>query len=126
MAVGKYASRFTVSFNPILPLERVILDRLQPMTTPTRQQWLRSLLIEGFLLECRTLPMGHTPLPASVSAPTFARRPAPPPAPYVFPSTPRSTGNQKQAMFAVDTQADANASRPSLDKPLAHLRRVIG
>ena len=41
--------------DPRMALEAIILNRLERIPTARRQEWLRSLLVQGFRLECLVL-----------------------------------------------------------------------
>ena len=47
--------RVAVKLDPRVALESIILSRLERTPTPRRQEWLRSLLLQGFRSECREL-----------------------------------------------------------------------
>ena len=47
--------RITVRLDPSILLERLILDRLAAIPKPRHQDWLRSLLVNGYLAEARVL-----------------------------------------------------------------------
>jgi hypothetical protein len=105
-----------------MALEALILQRLQRIPTGRRQEWLRGLLVRGFLGECRQrreadggacdLSGATTPRPGMAFAGWLIERT---PGPHVQPAaTPDSSDPPRPV--AVDTH----------DKPFAHLRKVIG
>lgn len=47
--------RIVVRLDPRVALESIILSRLERTPTRRRQEWLRSLLLQGFRSECREL-----------------------------------------------------------------------
>lgn len=47
--------RIAVRLDPRVALESIILSRLERTPTRRRQEWLRSLLLQGFRSECREL-----------------------------------------------------------------------
>jgi hypothetical protein len=105
-----------------MAFEALILQRLQRIPTGRRQDWLRGLLVQGFLDECRLRreadaeacapPQAATPRQGTAFAGWLTERsptPQPPPAP----------------------KADlCDPPRPAVagtnEKPFAHLRKVIG
>ena len=44
-----------VQLDPRLALEAILLNRLARLPTTRRQEWLRSLLVQGFRSECQAL-----------------------------------------------------------------------
>ena len=105
-----------------MAFEALILQRLQRIPTGRRQEWLRGLLVQGFLDECRLRreaggevcapPRAATPRQGTAFAGWLTERsptPQPPPAPNADRCDPPRPA-------AVDTN----------DKPFAHLRKVIG
>ncbi len=55
MAKTKPGQRVALQLDPRIALEAIILNRLERTPTARRQEWLRSLLVQGFRLECLTL-----------------------------------------------------------------------
>ena len=107
-----------------MAFEALILQRLQRIPTGRRQAWLRGLLVQGFLEECRLRREadGEACAPRRTTAPrqgkAFAgwlteRSPAPPPQ---SPPAVKADLCDPPRPAAVDTN----------DKPFAHLRKVIG
>ena len=102
-----------------MAFEALILQRLQRVPTGRRQEWLRGLLVQGFVGECRgrreanDAPAGATkPRQGTSFAGWLSERPPvpqPAPAPKVDRCDPRRSAD-------LDTT----------DKPFAHLRKVIG
>ena len=126
MTIAESSSRFTIVLSPSILLERLILDRLQTLTGATRQHWLRSLLVEGFLVECRTLRTVRDQWLPLLSPHGESRRLTPKSAPYAWASTLRFTGNSDPVTPRVVPTVDVTATTLHFDKPFAHLRRVIG
>jgi hypothetical protein len=44
-----------VRLDPRIALEAIILNRLERIPAPRRQEWLRGLMVQGFRSECLTL-----------------------------------------------------------------------
>ena len=55
MAKTKPGHRVVVHLDPRMALEAIILNRLECLPTARRQEWLRSLLVQGFRSECQAL-----------------------------------------------------------------------
>lgn len=55
MAKAKPGHRLVLQLDPRIALEAIILNRLERIPTPRRQEWLRGLLVLGFRSECQTL-----------------------------------------------------------------------
>jgi len=105
-----------------MAFEALILQRLQCIPTGRRQEWLRGLLIQGFLVECRQRreadgeacdrPGAATRRPGNAFAGWLTERT---PTPHASAAAePSSSDSQRPAAVA------ANA------KPFARLRKVIG
>ena len=124
-ALGISASqRFSLTLDPGLVLERMILSRLTGLKRKCGQDWLRSLLVQGFLAEGQWLRRerqgggdGAAPAEARIPTTPFANwlahasvpaRRAPEPAP----------GAVRQTVTVIEPVAGS--------KPFAHLRNVIG
>ena len=123
--MAEYGSsvRLTVVLNASLPLERLLLEKIYSLNKTTQQHWLRSLLVEGWLIECRMLQLACGP--AQSAAPTRSR--------FVLKRSSTmlrgslgSTGNNLSASLAPVTQAETNIAPLNCDKPLAYLKRVLG
>ena len=115
--------RLTVVLNANLPLERLLLEKIYSLNKTTQQHWLRSLLVEGWLIECRMLQLACGS--AQSAAPTGSR--------FVLKQSsmmcrdnPGSTGNNLSSSLAPVAQAETKTAPPNRDKPLAYLKRVLG
>lgn len=116
--------RLSLTLDPGLVIERLILQRLSGLKRKRGQDWLRSLLVQGFLAEGRWLRsdlQGNrrnvVPRETTVPATPFAgwleqAQPAKQPEAVAVPDAPTA------AVPSLTAQADA--------KPFAHLRKVIG
>ena len=124
--------RFSLTLDPGLVLERLILARLSGLTRKRAQDWLRALLAQGFLAESQWLRSARhsgqdrvatddptiptTPFAswlgnASVSATRAAVRVTEPVQPIVA---------------AIESPTKVIAASTTGSKPFAHLRKVIG
>jgi len=55
MTKTKPGQRVALQLDPRIALEAIILNRLERIPAARRQEWLRSLLVQGFRLECLAL-----------------------------------------------------------------------
>ena len=116
--------RITLSLDPGLVLERMILQRLAGLKRRRGHDWLRSLLVQGFLAESRWIRSDRQGNPED-AAPRATTLPATPFADWLEraqPVSPLKTDVPAAvAMLSTPTRgADATL------KPFAHLRKVIG
>lgn len=119
-------SRFVMTLDAQLPLERMLLARLQSLSGRSKQTWLRSLLTAGFLAECRVCQTPRESAPTGAPSDVSAQAPVPRSAPYTWPSARRFTGNVKAEEPSRKTRTDDTSTVRSGDKPFAYLRQVIG
>ena len=75
MAKSQPGTRVTVQLDPRLALEAILLNRLARLPTTRRQEWLRSLLVQGFRSECQAL-RGVSEDPTRRPTMAFAQRQA--------------------------------------------------
>ncbi len=116
--------RLSITLDPGLVLERLILRRLADLQRKRGQDWLRSLLVQGFLAEGRWLRSGdprgsHCGVPVEPAVPTtpFSR--------WLQGAHDNGGSDQESA----PRSAKAPTTPPSTScnsKPFAHLRKVIG
>ena len=119
MANQRGGQRLCLQLDPRMAFEALILQRLQRIPTGRRQEWLRGLLVQGFLDECRGRREMHGVPPAATTprqGTAFAswltgRSPVPQAA-----SAPNVDPGDPPRPAAVATN----------EKPFAHLRKVIG
>ena len=120
--------RIGLTLDPGLVLERLILQRLSVLKRKRGQDWLRSLLVQGFLAEGRWLSRDphanrsnavprETALPATPFA-SWLGRARPTERPVAEPM--RATATAK-----VKSVGEIPMTNPE-SKPFAHLRKVIG
>lgn len=108
--------RVSVTLDPGLVLERLILRRFSALPRKRAQDWLRSLLAHGFLVEGRWLRDGAAAEPA-VPATAFAGW------------LERTHGSKRARPDAEPALVEALSAEPAVhagDKPFAHLRKVVG
>ncbi|MET0063947.1 MAG: hypothetical protein ABW176_16810 [Candidatus Thiodiazotropha endolucinida] len=55
MAKAKSRHRITLQLEPRVALEAIILNQLERIPSTRRQEWLRGLVVQGFLIERRAL-----------------------------------------------------------------------
>ncbi|CAN0469540.1 unnamed protein product [Phaeothamnion confervicola] len=115
--------RLTVVLNASLPLERLLLEKIYSLSKATQQQWLRSLLVEGWLIECRMLQLtcGSSQGAASTGS-RFALKTSS----TMHRDNHGSTGNNFSASLVPVAQAEETIAPLNRDKPLAYLKRVLG
>jgi hypothetical protein len=131
--------RVCVRLDPAMLLERLLLSRLSLIPKARRQEWLRRLLVGGYLAEQRTerAASGLDTRESGASTPGSGRETAPwnafarwterrrsdghaaaaEPESEFVPALPQSPRNRTEEPVRV---------RSDRDKPFSHLRRVIG
>lgn len=110
--------RLTLRLDGELPFEALIQERLETLPKARRQDWLRTLLVEGFKRECRQLNKveGRSVQPLRA-------------APRAFRTFPGPEVRSPNAVATAATKPDAeDRSADSAQAPVswAALRRVIG
>ena len=120
--------RVSVRLDPGLLVEALILKRLNTVPKRRHPDWIRALLVQGFLAECRVVRQ----LAGTASENAFAKRrmqPSPGSGFDFSDGFARSANPQR----IVRTNRDvSNQAPPSpvaaggADKPFAHLRKVVG
>lgn len=116
--------RLCITLDPGLVLERLILRRLADLHHKRGQDWLRSLLVQGFLAEGRWLRTGE-PVGGEIRVPHGTAVPATPFSRWLQGA--RDNGRRDQE--ATPRSLDVPTTPPSANsgaKPFAHLRKVIG
>ena len=116
--------RLSITLDPGLVLERLILRRLAALQRKRGQDWIRSLLVHGFLAEGRWLRSGepggsHSSVPVEPAVPTtpFSR----------WLQGAHDNGGSDQEPSPRSAEAPTTSpSTSSNAKPFAHLRKVIG
>lgn len=120
--------RFSLTLDPGLVLERLILARLSGLKRKRAQDWLRALLVQGFLVEGQWLRSarhsgGDRVAPADPTIPptpfaSWLRRAT------VYPQRAAVPAQvpMRQSVAALETISESTMT----SKPFAHLRKVIG
>lgn len=126
MPVSEISSpkRLSVTLDPGLVLERLILKRLAVLQRKRGQDWLRSLLVQGFLAEGRWLRSAEPdagksrePHEPAIPATPFAR----------WLERARTNDRTDHELRSQPAEVPIAALQTSAGaKPFAHLRKVIG
>ena len=123
------AQRLCIRLDPAMLLEGLVLERLSVVPKARRQEWLRSLLVQGYLWEGRTSrgAQGDSEVARSggerakgkeaTSAAAFAGWVGRPQAPAQ-----QAVPHGSRPHRGVPTMP----TKPTEGKPFAHLRKVIG
>jgi hypothetical protein len=116
--------RLNLTLDPGLVLERLILQRFSRLKRKRGQDWLRSLLVQGFLAEgrwvTRDIPGNRAEL-----VPRETKVPATPYANWLERAHPVNRPNAEMVPTAATAATPTPSASPDA-KPFAHLRRVIG
>ena len=116
--------RLNLTLDPGLVLERLILQRFSVLKRKRGQDWLRSLLVQGFLAEgrwvSRDIPGNRAEL-----VPRETTVPATPYANWLERAHPVNRPNAEMVPTAATAATPTPSASPDA-KPFAHLRRVIG
>ncbi len=116
--------RLNLTLDPGLVLERLILQRFSRLKRKRGQDWLRSLLVQGFLAEgrwvSRDIPGNRAEL-----VPRETTVPATPYANWLERAHPVNRPNAEMVPTAATAATPTPSASPDA-KPFAHLRRVIG
>ena len=103
-----------------IPLEALILNQLQRRPANRQAEWLRGLLVQGFLCECRALHWVQVASGSSVAPRAMIDTPAAQPAIALINDPPTSA---PPALPSIETPDEAKATEPLA---FAALRKVIG
>lgn len=117
--------RVCVPLDPEMLIEALVLARLEALPKRRRADWVRGLLVQGFLTESRVIRVLQTGAPADGDE--SGRLPATRTAGFTFGERLTRPGWTEPA-----ARAGAGDERPLApktdqpDKPFAHLRKVVG
>jgi len=119
--------RLSLTLDPGLVLERLILRRLSGLKRRRGQDWLRSLLVQGFLAEGQWI-RSECPRDSDRASSQEPRIPTSPFASWLERThTPVRRAVEPRASTPTPTSPVTTATSPvSETKPFAHLRKVIG
>jgi hypothetical protein len=111
--------RLGLQLDPRMAFEALILQRLARIPTGRRQAWLRGLLVQGFLAECRLRreAEGEACAPQRATAPRQGT---------AFAGWLTGHATVPPAVKADGRDPPSSAAVVTNDKPFAHLRKVIG
>jgi hypothetical protein len=121
VATRACGQRLYLQLDARMAFEALILQRLQRIPTGRRQEWLRGLLVQGFLAECRQRGEAEGGTCDRVGAAT--RRPNSAFAGWLTERAPTLHAPRAEKLDPSDSQRPAVAPNA---KPFAHLRKVIG
>ena len=116
--------RITLTLDPGLVLERLILQRLSRLQRKRGQDWLRSLLTQGFLAEGHWI-RGDIGGDHETLVPRETTVPATPFANWLERAHPVNRPNAEMVPTAATAVTPTPSASPDA-KPFAHLRSVIG
>ncbi len=110
--------RLCLELDPRMPFEALLLQRLQRIPTGRRQAWLRGLLVQGFLDECRLRREVEDGAPGTTTRQGTA---------FASWLTERAPASQPPPAAKADRcDPPSAAAADARCKPFAHLRKVIG
>jgi hypothetical protein len=121
VAPGAGAPRLCLQLDPRMAFEALILQRLPVHPDRSAPEWLRGLLVQGFLAECRQRREADGEACDRPGAAT--RRPGNAFAGWLTERTPTPHAPPAEKPNPSDPQRPAVAPKA---KPFAHLRKVIG
>jgi hypothetical protein len=116
--------RLNLTLDPGLVLERLILQRFSGLKRKRGQDWLRSLLVQGFLAEGRWIGR-DIPGNRAELVPRETTVPATPYANWLERAHPVNRPNAEMVPTAATAATPTPSASPDA-KPFAHLRRGIG
>lgn len=102
----------TVSLDMRMPLEALILHRLQRLPVCRHEEWVRQLVLAGFRNECQV--MKADTIPRSLKGVGNHTNP---------PSTPNLDQTSRPSR---SSEVASDATSENTSKPFAHLKRVMG
>ena len=120
--------RVSVRLDPGLLVEALILKRLNTVPKRRHPDWIRALLVQGFLAECRVVRQ----LAGTATENAFAKRRMPPSpgSGFDFGDGFARSANPKGIVRTNHYVSNAVPPSPAVaggaDKPFAHLRKVVG
>ncbi len=126
MTKAKGERCIAVELDPRVALEALVLNRLERIPAARRQEWLRSLLVQGFRHECQTLRVVQDePHPQAIGPQhghgMVSHQPRSLFAAWLVKSMPPSATPDQAIAVAAETGGKGHHP-----KPFAGLRKVIG
>ena len=120
--------RVSVRLDPGLLVEALILKRLNTVPKRRHPDWIRALLIQGFLAECRVVRQ----LKGTAAQHPIAKRRVPP-SPGSgfefgdgFAQSTKPKQIERKNLHVSNQVPTSKVVTGGVDKPFAHLRRVVG
>jgi hypothetical protein len=117
--------RICLTLDPGLVLERLILQRLSGLKRKRGQDWLRSLLVHGFLVEGQWVRSDRHGTREKNGVPRATTLPITPFASWLENTRPADRVDAEPAR-ATATAAVVTPKKSPETKPITHLRKVIG
>jgi hypothetical protein len=117
--------RISLTLDPGLVLERQILQRLSGLKRKRGQDWLRSLLVHGFLVEGQWICRDRYGTREQIGVPRETTLPVTPFASWLGSAKPMGRLDTEPEK-ATATMAVVTPHTGLESKPLAYLRKVIG
>lgn len=118
--------RLNVCLDTRVPLEAVILNRLQRLPQPRQSDWLKNLLVTGFSAECQTLRLqAAVPSPQGVFEHPYRSTSARTP-PSGGEALHRGTATPAEPDDRRSVEAPTMVRSANAAKPFAHLKSIIG
>lgn len=122
------AQRFCIRLDPAMLLEGLLLERLERVPKARRQEWLRGLLVQGYLWEGRTSRgVQRTEAQSFAGDQTENKEPALATAFGGWLTRPQPPMSRVAPECSASLQARRiTPEKQEIKKPFAHLRKVIG
>lgn len=115
MAKASVRNRIALQLEPRIALEAIILNQLERIPRARRQEWLRGLVVQGFLIERQTLQGVAVERTSRIGA-GFSD--------WLAGKSSRQAASPKRE--PMPTAATGSDAVHDARKPFAQLRRVIG
>ena len=120
--------RVSVRLDPGLLVEALILKRLDTVPKRRHPDWIRALLVQGFLAECRVVRQLKG---TAAQHPIAKRRVQPSPGSGFdfgdgFTQSTKPKRIERKNLHVSNQVPTSNVVRGGVDKPFAHLRKVVG
>lgn len=132
MAKTTGGKRIVLQLDPRVAFEAIIVNRLERIPEGRRQEWLRSLLVEGFRYECQTLRLAQDEIdvrqirPLQADGQGVLSRSHARPTRSAFAAWLANPASRPETMVKSIPLAVAEKITALQAKPFAGLRKVIG